>query len=378
MKRIIGLAILLCGLGGTTYAAKPEAQPFGKTKSGEAVEAYTLKSEQGLIAKVMTRGATLVELHAADRDGKLEDVILGFDDVTGYESGDNAYFGCTAGRVANRIAHGKFELDGKQYSLAVNNEPNHLHGGLERSLDKVLWQAKPFANERGQGVTFQYTSPDGEEGYPGNLAVKVTYFVPKASNTLSIRYSASTDKATPVNLTNHAYFNLAGQGSPTIHEHVLRVNADRYTPVDDTLIPTGELAPVDGTPLDFLKPKKIGARIAELTETATLGYDHNYVLNAAKEGEDFRFAASLYDKASGRRLRIMTTEPGIQFYSGNFLTGAKGKAGATYAHQSACCLETQHFPDSINQPEFPSVVLKPGEEFTSQTRYQFTADKAKK
>ncbi len=355
-------------------AEKPTSTAFGKTSDGEAVELYTLTNEVGATAKVMTRGATLVQMHVPDRDGKTADVVFGFDDVTGYESEANQYFGCTAGRVANRIAKGKFTLDGTDYTLAINNDPNHLHGGVKRSLDKVIWKARPFSSERGHGVAFTYTSPDGEEGYPGTLNVKVTYFLAKDRNALDIRYEATTDKSTPINLTNHAYFNLAGHGSATIHDHVLRLNADGYTPVDDTLIPTGKIAQVEGTPLDFRKPTKIGKRIAELMDTAALGYDHNFVLNAAEEDEPLRLAAVLFDKSSGRRMRILTTEPGIQFYSGNFLTGAKGKAGKTYAHQSGLCLETQHFPDSINQPKFPSVVLKPGDTFTSQTRITFATD----
>lgn len=357
-------------------AAPPSSSAFGETADGKAVELYRLKNESGMQAQVMTRGATLVSLMVPDRDGKMADVVLGFDDVSGYESEANQYFGCIAGRVANRIAKGKFTLDGKEYNLAINNEPNHLHGGGDRSFDKVVWDAKPFENNRGQGVTFTYVSPDGEEGYPGELTAKVTYLLLKDRNRLSIRYEATTDAKTPVNLTNHAYFNLSGHGSSTILDHRLRLNADRYTPVDDTLIPTGELAPVEGTPLDFRKPTKIGKRISELVDTAALGYDHNFVLNEPQGESEMRNAAMLFDPASGRRLTISTTEPGIQFYSGNFLTGAQGKDDKTYAHQSACCLETQHFPDSINQPNFPSTVLEPGETFTSQTVFAFSTDAA--
>ncbi len=362
-------AVVLCS---TLSAAEPTSESFGKTAAGEAVELYTLKNDSGLVAKVMTRGATLVQLHVPDRAGKSADVILGFDSVSGYESEDNQYFGCTTGRVCNRIAKGKFTLDGKEYTLAINNDANHLHGGATRSLDKVVWNAKPFSNDVGQGVTFSYTSPDGEEGYPGNLSIKVTYLVPKDKNNLSIRYVATTDKATPVNLTNHAYFNLAGEGSPTVLEHMLTINADKYTPVDETLIPTGKIESVEGTNLDFRKPTKIGKRVDELTDTATLGYDHNFVLNAPEDGKPMRFAAGLTDKGSGRRLRIMTTEIGIQFYSGNFLKGQPGKGGKPYAHRSALCLETQHFPDSVNQPDFPSTILKPGEKYESNTVLSFS------
>lgn len=351
---------------------KPTPESFGKTKDGKEVELYTLRSKSGLIAKVMTRGATLVQLHVPDSDGKTADVILGFDDVSGYESEDNQYFGCTTGRVCNRIAKGKFSLDGASYTLAINNEPNHLHGGVERSLDKVVWKARPFADKRGTGVAFRYSSPDGEEGYPGKLDVVVRYFVPADANRLSITYTATTDRSTPVNLTNHAYFNLGGEGSDTVLDHRLVLNAEQYTPVDDTLIPTGEIKSVDGTVLDFRKPVRIGKRIEELTDTAALGYDHNFVLGEIPDGKKFRQAARLIDPKSGRKLNIVTTEPGIQFYSGNFLKGQKGKGGKTYAHRSAVCLETQHFPDSVNQPKFPSVILKPDAEFKSQTILSFS------
>jgi aldose 1-epimerase len=244
--------------------AEPVSEPFGKTKDGQAVELYTLKNNTGLVAKVMTRGATLVQLHVPDKDGKAADVILGFDDVTGYESEDNQYFGCTTGRVCNRIAKGKFTLEGKEYTLAINNEPNHLHGGLDKSLDKLVWKANPYSNEKGQGVKFTVTSPDGDEGYPGTLEITVSYYVPNDTNSISISYTATTDKATPVNLTNHAYFNLAGEGSETVLNHSLRINADNYTVSDDTMIPTGEIAPVEGTDLDFRKRTVIGKRIESI------------------------------------------------------------------------------------------------------------------
>jgi aldose 1-epimerase len=368
------LAVISLGTA-SIRADEPTAAAFGKTKSGEKVEIYTLANSHGLKAKVMTRGATLVQLVVPDSEGQGADVINGFDSVEGYESDANQYFGCTTGRVCNRIAKGKFSLDGKDYSLAVNNDPNHLHGGVERSLDKVVWTAKPFENERGQGVTFSYTSPDGEEGYPGNLTIKVTYLVLAEKNNLSIRYVASTDQATPVNLTNHAYFNLAGHGSSSILEHRIKINADSYTPVDSTLIPTGKIEPVAGTPLDLRKLTKIGAKIDELVDTPALGYDHNFVLNDPPEGKNMRLAAVLTEPTSGRSMRIMTTEPGIQFYSGNFLRGDKGKDGKAYELRSACCLETQHFPDSVNQPNFPSIILKPGDKFVSQTIFAFSVQK---
>lgn len=374
LSRFTGLLCATLWLPALAVQAEvPQAAAFGNTQTGQAVELYTLRNSTGMTAKIMTRGATLVQLHVPDAQGKTADVILGFDDVAGYESENNQYFGCTTGRVCNRIAKGQFELNGKSYSLAINDPPNHLHGGSQRSLDKVVWQAKAFENERGQGVTFTYTSPDGEEGYPGKLQVKVTYLLLQAANNLSIRYEATTDQPTPVNLTNHAYFNLSGHGSPTVLQHSLRLNAEQFTPVDDTLIPTGEIRPVVDGPLDFRKPKLIGKHIGQLVDTATLGYDHNFVLLPAVEGKALRLAAVLSDKASGRSMRVLTTEPGIQFYSGNFLKGQQGKEGKTYAHQSACCLETQHYPDSVNHPKFPNTILQPGEKFTSQTILAFPA-----
>lgn len=355
--------------------AEPVSEPFGKTKDGQAVELYTLKNNTGLVAKVMTRGATLVQLHVPDKDGKAADVILGFDDVTGYESEDNQYFGCTTGRVCNRIAKGKFTLEGKEYTLAINNEPNHLHGGLDKSLDKLVWKANPYSNEKGQGVKFTVTSPDGDEGYPGTLEISVSYYVPNDTNSVSISYTATTDKATPVNLTNHAYFNLAGEGSETVLNHSLRINADTYTVSDDTMIPTGEIASVEGTDLDFRKRTVIGKRIESIGKTAAIGYDHNFVLNPREEGKTMTLAAVVVEKESGRRMRVMTTEPGIQFYSGNFLKGQKGKGGKTYAHRSALCLETQHYPDSVNHENFPTTILKPGEKYESKTTYAFEIEK---
>ena len=353
----------------------PVSESFGKTKDGTPVEIYSIANKTGLTAKVMTRGATLVQLHVPGKDGTSADVVLGFDDVAGYESEDNQYFGCTTGRVCNRIAKGKFSLDGKDYTLAINNEPNHLHGGVEKSLDKLVWKASPFSNDKGAGVIFTVTSPDGDEGYPGTLKVSVSYFVSNESNALSISYTATTDKATPVNLTNHAYFNLAGEGSPTILGHVLRINADKYTPTDDTMIPTGELASVEGTDLDFRKRTPIGKRIESFGKTAAIGYDHNFVLNERPAEAKMTLAAALVDPGSGRLMRVTTTEPAVQLYSGNFLKGQKGKGGKIYAHRSAMCLETQHYPDSVNHAEFPSIILQPGATFESRTTFAFEINK---
>lgn len=349
---------------------------FGTTKAGEAVEIYTLQNKNGLIAKVTTYGATLVELHVPDKNGQLADVVNGFDDVSGYEGEGNQYFGCTTGRVCNRIAKGKFTVDGTEYTLALNNDPNHLHGGNDKALSKQVWKASKSCC--GQSVTFTLTSPDGEEGYPGNLSMKVTYTLTDA-NELRIDYQATTDKATPVNLTNHAYFNLGGAGSGTALDHLLTLNADKYTPTDDTLIPTGKIEAIAGTALDFRHPQKIGARIpdpaatkTEDCKTATLGYDHNFVVNGTA-GEQ-RLAATLKDPTSGRVLEIFTDQPAIQFYSGNFLKSQAGKAGKNYPFRGAVCLETQHFPDSVNHANFPSTILQPGQTYRTTTVHKFRAE----
>lgn len=352
-------------------AAEIKVTEFGKTSDGSPVKAFTVTNKSGASIKLITRGATLVEWHVPDKNGKLDDVVFGFDDVAGYESKANGYFGCTAGRVANRIAGGIFTVDGKEYTLAKNDGPNTLHGGVKRSLDKVVWDASPFTNEKGAGVEFTYSSPDGEEGFPGKLDIKVTYTL-NEQNELRIDYEAKTDKATPINLTNHAYFNLSGAGSPTILDHELKLDADHYTPVNETLIPTGEIAPVAGTPFDFRTFHKIGERVDELNDKPGKGYDHNYVLN--KQAGTLALAAIVRDAKSGRVLSVFTTEPGIQFYGGNFLDGAKAKGGKTYAHRSGFCLETQHFPDSVNQPKFPNTILRPGDTYRQTCVYQITTD----
>lgn len=371
MLRIFVCLIIVSFVSRSDAADSPVPENFGTTKTGEKVELYTLRNDTGLMARVMTYGATLVELHVPDASGTTDDVILGFDDVAGYESSDNQYFGCSTGRVCNRIANAKFTLNGKEYQLAANDGPNHLHGGLSRSLDKVVWNAEPFETTDSHGVAFTYTSPDGEEGYPGNLNVTATYSVLRDCNELRVEYRCTTDQATPVNLTNHAYFNLAGAGSNTVLDHLLQLNADQYTPTDDTLIPTGQIAPVAGTPLDFRDPEALGSRIEQLVDTAAVGYDHNFVLNEPKQDGVLNPAAVLTDPVSGRRLRIRTNQPAIQVYSGNFLKGQRGKGGRTYLQRSAVCLETQHSPDSVNQPDFPSIILKPDEERTFVTAYTF-------
>ena len=338
--------------------------PFGNISSGVAVDIYTLTNANGMKAKIMTYGATLTELHVVDKNGKMGDVVLGFDNLAQYVKGD-PYFGATVGRVANRVAKGRFTLDGKTYKLAVNNGPNSLHGGV-KAFDKRVWKATPLTAANGAAVHFTYLSKDGEEGYPGNLSVTVAYTLLN-DNALVIDYHATTDKATPVNLTNHSYFNLAGKGD--VLDYELMINADRYTPSDDTLIPTGAIKPVKGTPLDFTKSHKIGDNILDLGGDPN-GYDHNYVLNAsAKTGAP---AAVAYEPTTGRVLKMYTTEPGVQFYTGNFLDGTlTGKGGFTYDIHTAFCLEAQHYPDSINHPQFPSEVLRPGQTYHQRTIYAF-------
>ncbi len=345
---------------------------FGKTKEGAAVEIYTLTNRVGMTARVMTYGATLTELIVPGRSGApAANVVLGFDTLEPYLAGV-PYFGCTVGRVGNRIAKGAFTLNGKTYKLAVNNGPNHLHGGL-KGFDKVVWKAEVLPAKEGQAVKFTYRSPDGEEGYPGNLDVTVIYTLTDVgAGELRIDYTATTDQATPVNLTNHSYFNLAGEGNGTILDHVLTINADAMTPVDDTLIPTGRIMPVKGTVFDFTTPTAIGARIDKVPIAPPVGYDHNYVLRAAPGAWPVRHAAVVSDPKSGRVMNVQTTEPGIQFYSGNFLDGTiKNRKGVSYGKHAAFCLETQHFPDSVNQPSFPSTILEPGRTYRSMTIYQF-------
>lgn len=376
-RRFLPLVLAALTLSMTACGTKfmhIEKTSYGINAEGKNVDAYTLTNKNGLKAVLINHGATLAQMHVPDRNGKIEDVILGFDSVTGYETWDgpngNQYFGCTTGRVANRISKGKFMIAGKEYSVAINNGPNHLHGGIKRSLDKVLWKAVPSETDMGPAVTFRYTSPDGEEGYPGDLSIDVTYTLTHRDE-LRIEYKATTNKATPVNLTNHAYWNLGGAGSETVLNHELKLNCDKYTPTDDTLIPTGEIISVEGTPLDFRSPRVIGEHIEPLIDTAAIGYDHNFVIN--KNQKNPRLAAHLHDPESGRMMDIYTTEPGIQFYSGNFLQGQAGKGGRTYAKRSALCLETQHYPDSINKPNFPSTLLKPGGTYTQTTIHQFSA-----
>lgn len=364
------LGMLAIGLAHSAHA-EVKVSDFGKTADGKDVQAFTITNRNGVSVKVLSRGATLAEWHVPDKNGKLDDVVFGFDNMAGYESKGNGYFGAIVGRVANRVAGGKFKVDGKEYTLAKNDGPNTLHGGLKHSLDKVIWHGQPFERGKGQGVTFKYVSPNGEEGFPGKLTIRVTYTLTD-DNALRIDYEATTTKATPVNLTNHAYFNLSGAGYPTILDHELKLEADYYTPVDNTLIPTGEIAPVEGTPLDFRDFHKIGERVDQLNDKPGKGYDHNFVLNN-KTGS-LALAATVRDPKSGRVLRVFTTEPGIQFYGGNFLDGVKGKGGKAYNYRSALCLETQHFPNAVNEPRFASVILQPGKTYKHTCVYQITTE----
>ena len=339
-----------------------EILPFGETSTGPA-HLFVLANANGLSARVTDYGATLVGLHAPDRDGRFADATAGFEAVAGYQGRENPYFGATIGRVANRIAGASFTLDGKTYRLAANNGPHHLHGGASRSLDKILWGV---VEGSGAAIGFTYRSPDGEEGYPGNLDVAVTYTLTQA-NELRLDYWATADLATPVNLTNHAYWNLAGHGAGSILDHELTLWAHRYTPTDPLLIPTGDIAPVEGTPFDFTRPRRVGERIAEVAAPAG-GYDHNFVLDG---GGELKLAARLREPLSGRVLEVHTTQPGVQLYTGNFLSSERGKGGARYQHHGLLCLEAQHFPDALHHPGFPSIVLRTGEVYRQTTVWRF-------
>ncbi len=344
-------------------------QPFGKTDDGTPVALYTMESAGGLRVSITNYGGIIVSLYAPDRNGQPGDVVLGFERLEDYLK-RHPYFGAIIGRYGNRIAKGRFTLEGVEYKLAQNNGENHLHGGIQ-GFDKKVWQARHWTDGDGSHLELSYTSPDGEEAYPGTLDVKVIYTL-NDRNQLRIDYAATTDKPTVVNLTNHSYFNLAGEG--LILDHVLRLNADHFTPVDAGLIPTGELRPVHGTPFDFTTPTAIGARIEQDDEQLRFGrgYDHNFVLRGG--GGTLAEAAEVYEPKTGRVLRVLTTEPGVQFYTGNFLDGTlKGKGGWVYVRRSGFCLETQHFPDSPNKPSFPSTVLRPGQTYRSSTIFEFSA-----
>ena len=367
-----------CSNSSTTSTESPmtlriDSTAFGTTPDGQAATLYTLTNAQGVEAKITDFGGVVVSLKVPDRNDSLADVVLGFENLEPYFE-DSPYFGALVGRYGNRIDQGKFTLDGQEYTLAQNNDENHLHGGL-KGFDKVLWQAQTISSDSSVGLRLHYLSPDGEEGYPGALDVTVSYELTN-DNALRIHYQATTDAPTVINLTNHSYFNLAGQDHGSILDHEVMINADQFVPVDSTLIPTGELASVAGTPLDFTEPTSVGARINEEHPQLVygIGYDHCWVLNKAMD--ELGLAASVYEPTSGRYLEVMTTEPGVQFYSGNFLDGSlTGKDGAIYGHRSGLCLETEHFPDSPNQPEFPSTELQPGETYETTTIYRFSTRK---
>ena len=367
MIALIGVLSLSNGPSGNGSMMKKDF--YGKLKDGTSVDIYTLSNAHGMEVRITNYGGIVVSLRVPDKAGKIDDVVLGYDSLSEYET-DNPYFGSLVGRYGNRIAKGKFVLDGKEYRLATNNGVNHLHGG-KKGFDKVVWEARDVTDPDGPSILLTYVSRDGEEGYPGTLTVNVTYTLTNR-NELKIRYSATTDKPTVVNLTHHSYFNLAGAGNRDILSHELMIAADRFTPVDSTLIPTGVLEEVNGTPMDFRISTPIGKRIDANDPQLKIagGYDHNFVLNDFSDS--LHLAAWVTEHQSGRTMEVWTTQPGLQFYSGNFLDGHNiGKGGKPYKHRYGFCLETQHFPDSPNKPNFPSVMLYPGKVLSSTTVYRF-------
>lgn len=381
LKQLIVICLLLqgCSSGKSEDKESQEATEvnisksvFGALPDGRSADLYTLKNANGMVVKISNYGGTITYWSAPDKEGKYADITLGCDSLQGYLKGV-PYFGALIGRYGNRIANGKFTLEGKQYVLEKNNGVNALHGGI-KGFDKVLWEATPVDGEEPQ-LMLKYISADGEEGYPGTLTTEVTYTLQK-DNSLKIEYSATTDKTTVLNLTNHAYFNLSGDMSREILDHEVSIKADKFLPVNETLIPTGELKPVSGTVFDFNKSTKIGTGINNLKDQQIVygkGYDHCWVFSDTSK--TLKSVAKVYEPASGRLMEVLTTEPAIQFYSGNFLDGTiKGKGGIVYKHRSGLCLETQHYPDSPNQSGFPSTVLKPGERYNTVTVYKFSAN----
>ncbi len=368
MHRIASICLFIL------LAAAPLARAGVSVEDFDSVKLYTLKNAHGMEVKVTNYGAIITSIIVPDRDGKLADIALGHNSLEEYiNAADRPYFGAVVGRFGNRIAEGRFTLDGEIYELATNNDANHLHGG-NIGFDKVVWDAKPLDSKNAIELTYQ--AKDGEEGYPGNLRVTVVYELTD-DNELVVTYQATTDKATPVNLTQHSYFNLKGEGQGSILDHQLMINADRFTPVDEGLIPTGELRQVAGTPFDFTSPKAIGKDIDQENEQLTygLGYDHNFVLNRDADSPDLVLAARVKEPTTGRVIEVRTTEPGIQFYCGNFLAGnLKSKSGGVYDYRGGFVLETQHFPDSPNQLSFPTTILKPGETYNSKTVFKFSAE----
>ena len=364
------MKLICCAVVMFGFVASAAAQ----VEDFDSIRLYTLKNSSGMLVRITNYGAIITSIVVPDRDGKMADIALGYDRVEEYINAvDKPYFGAIVGRYGNRIANGQFILNGKTYELARNNSPNHLHGGVI-GFDKVVWDAE--FDKPGSAITLSYLAKDREEGYPGNLQIKVTYTLTD-QNAIVVHYHATTDQATPVNLTQHTYFNLKGEGSGTILDHELMLNADAYTPVDATSIPTGELASVKDTPFDFTTAKPIGRDIAQDHPQLKygLGFDHNWVLKQAPADNGLVLAARVHEPTSGRVLEVHTTEPGIQFYCGNFLDGRlHGKSGRPYVHRGGFCLETQHFPDSPNQPNFPSTILQPGDEYKSRTEFRFSAE----
>ena len=357
----------------STILLFPASSRAVDVETAEDIQFFTLKNDSGMTVRITNFGAIITSIVVPDRDGKMGDVALGYNDIASYTNAvDKPYFGAIVGRYGNRIAKGEFTIDGETYTLAINNSPNSLHGGVI-GFDKVIWDAK--VDEGKNAVVLNYLAKDGEEGYPGNLQCQVTYTLTD-KNAIEIDYLATTDKATPINLTQHTYFNLKGEGEGDILGHELMINAQRYTPVDKTLIPTGKTPAVQGTPFDFTTAKPIGRDIGADNEQLEFGggYDHNWVLDKGGRTGEMTLAARVHEPTSGRILEVMTTEPGIQFYCGNFLDGRlTGKAGKKYVHRGGFCLETQHYPDSPNQPGFPSTILQPGDEYRTQTVFKFSA-----
>ncbi|MCD0462567.1 aldose epimerase family protein [Roseiconus lacunae] len=371
----IPLAIAALTAGTLAIHASTQAATAAEVKTASDIQIVSLTNEHGMSIKVTNYGAIIMSIVVPDKDGKLADVALGYDDIRSYTNAvDKPYFGAVVGRYGNRIAKGKFTIDGEEYSLPINNPPNSLHGGII-GFDKVIWDIQ--VEESKNAVKLSYLAKDGEEGYPGNLSCSVTYTLTD-ENEIKVEYFATTDKATPVNLTQHTYFNLAGEGEGDILDHQLMINANRFTPVDETLIPTGKTPAVQGTPFDFTTAKAIGRDINSDNEQLRFGggYDHNWVLDKGGQTGELTLAARVVEPKSGRVMEVSTTEPGIQFYCGNFLDGRLiGKSGKEYVYRGGFCLETQHYPDSPNQPNFPSTILKPGDEYETTTIFKFSTTK---
>lgn len=374
---LLGALILQAGCMSRTpesaRALSVRREPFGVLANGDSVHVFTLSNANGVEVRVLDYGGIIQSIRTPDRDGKFADIVLGFDTLSKYVK-DSPYFGAIVGRFANRIARGRFTLDGKTYTLAINNGVNALHGGLV-GFDKVIWNVEPLTDPSSVGLLLTHTSPDGDQGYPGTLALRVTYTL-NNKNELVIGYEATTDKPTIINLTNHSYFNLAGAGNGDILKHIVTINADSMTPIDSTMIPTGKIVPVAGTPFDFRAPMAIGLHIDDDNPQLRFagGYDHNFVLNR-KDSTSIVHAARVVEPTTGRTLDVYTTEPGLQFYTGNFLDGSFAGIGGVYKNRYGFTLETQHYPDSPNHPNFPSVVLRPGQSFHSETVFRFGAEK---